>query len=364
MKISISQKGKWVVKGLLPFYLFTLLPFTASAQKMKVITDEVNCGPVGYESPVTAVFELRNAGGKKLRISDVKVSCGCTVVDYPRNDIAGNTTFQIRMTYDSRQLGHFVKQAAVYSNGSAKPVMLKMKGVVMAEVQDYAGEYAYSIGDLRMDKNELEFDDVNRGEQPVQEIHILNAGTTTCQPNLMHLPPYLKAHMAPEQLAPGRTGKMTVTLNSELLNAFGLTQTTIYMAQNPGDKVSKSNDIVVSAVLLPSFAHLAESEKLRAPHLELSAEQLDFDFNGRQKMKGEIVLTNTGRTALNISSLQMFTVGLKVTLSKRELKPGESTKLKITGINKDLKKARSKPRVLMITNDPDKPKVVITINVK
>ena len=81
-------------------------------------------------------------------------------------------------------------------------------------------------------------------------------------------------------------------------------------------------------------------------------------------MKGEIVLTNTGRTALNISSLQMFTVGLKVTLSKRELKPGESTKLKITGINKDLKKARSKPRVLMITNDPDKPKVVITINVK
>ena len=357
MKISISQKGKWVVKGLLPFYLFTLLPFTASAQKMKVITDEVNCGPVGYESPVTAVFELRNAGGKKLRISDVKVSCGCTVVDYPRNDIAGNTTFQIRMTYDSRQLGHFVKQAAVYSNGSAKPVMLKMKGVVMAEMQDYAGVYAYSIGDLRMDKNELEFDDVNRGEQPVQEIHILNAGTTTCQPNLMHLPPYLKAHMAPEQLAPGRTGKMTVTLNSELLNAFGLTQTTIYMAQNPGDKVSKSNDIV-------SFAHLAESEKLRAPHLELSAEQLDFDFNGRQKMKGEIVLTNTGRTALNISSLQMFTVGLKVTLSKRELKPGESTKLKITGINKDLKKARSKPRVLMITNDPDKPKVVITINVK
>jgi hypothetical protein len=60
----------------------------------------------------------------------------------------------------------------------------------------------------------------------------------------------------------------------------------------------------------------------------------------------------------------MFTAGLKVTLPKRELKPGETTRLKITGINKDLKRARTKPRVLMITNDPDKPKVVITINVK
>lgn len=347
---------------IIPMLLLAMLP--VKAQRLLVVTPEVNCGPTGYESPVTAVFELQNKGSRKLRISDVKVSCGCTSVDFPHNDIPGGDKFQLKMTYDARQLGHFQKQAAIYSNGSDKPVLLTMKGVVLAEMQDYAGNYQYSIGDLRTDLNELEFDDVNRGDLPVQEIHIYNAGSTVCQPNLMHLPPYLKAHMAPEQLAPGRTGKMTVTLNSELLNAFGLTQTTIYMAQNPGDKVSKSNDIVVSAVLLPSFAHLAESEKLRAPHLELSAEQLDFDFNGRQKMKGEIVLTNTGRTALNISSLQMFTVGLKVTLSKRELKPGESTKLKITGINKDLKKARSKPRVLMITNDPDKPKVVITINVK
>ena len=80
--------------------------------------------------------------------------------------------------------------------------------------------------------------------------------------------------------------------------------------------------------------------------------------------KGEIILMNDGQTTLNITSLQMFTPGLKVTLSKRELKPGETAKLKITGIAKELKRARTKPRVLMITNDPDKPKVVISVNIK
>ena len=60
----------------------------------------------------------------------------------------------------------------------------------------------------------------------------------------------------------------------------------------------------------------------------------------------------------------MFTAGLKVTLGKRELKPGESTKLKITALRDELEKQRSKPRVLMITNDPDKAKVVIKINVR
>ena len=354
------MKKKLLISSLL---LLALLP--AEAQKLEVNKGEVNCGPVAYESPVTAVFELQNNGHRKLRISDVKVSCGCTSVEYPRTDIPGGEIFEVKMTYDSRQLGHFQKQAAIYSNGSDKPVFLTMKGVVMAELQeDYAANYAYSISDLRIDKNELEFDDVNRGEKPVQEIHIMNAGTTACQPNLMHLPPYLTATMSPQKLAPGRTGKMTVTLNSELLHDYGLTQTTIYLAQNPGDQVNKNNDIGVSTVLLPSFAHITDVDKVKAPRLSLSAEQLDFNFEGRSSMKGEIILTNQGQSILNISALQMFTPGLKVKLSKRQLKPGESTKLKITGVAKDLRRARTKPRVLMITNDPDKAKVVITVNVK
>ena len=352
---------RWVII-LLPFYFFTFLPFSASAQKLNVINGDVNCGPVGYESPVTAVFELQNKGRSKLRISDVKVSCGCTSVEYPRADISGGAKFEIKMTYDARQLGHFNKMAAVYSNGSEKPVYLKMKGVVMAEMSDFAGSYTYSIGDLRIDKNELEFDDVNRGEQPMQEIHIYNGGSAVCQPNLMHLPPYLTATMSPMKLAPGRAGKMTVTLNSELLHDYGLTQTSVYLAQNPGDKVNKNNDIGVSTVLLPSFANITGVDKQQAPKLVMSAEQLDFQFNGKSKQKGEIILMNDGQTTLNITSLQMFTPGLKVTLSKRELKPGETAKLKITGIAKELKRARTKPRVLMITNDPDKPKVVITVN--
>ena len=357
-KLCVSR---WVII-LLPFYLFTFLPFSASAQKLNVIKGEVNCGPVGYESPVTAVFELQNKSRSKLRISDVKVSCGCTSIEFPRTDISGGAAFEIKMTYDARQLGHFDKQAAVYSNGSEKPVYLRMKGVVLAEMSEFTGNYTYSIGDLRIDQNELEFDDVNRGEKPMQEIHIYNAGSNVCQPNLMHLPPYLTATMAPEKLAPGRAGKMTVMLNSELLHDYGLTQTSVYLAQNPGDKVNMGNDIGVSTVLLPSFANITDVDKQRTPKLVMSAEQLDLQFNGKKKQKGEIILMNDGQTTLDISSLQMFTPGLQVTLPKRELKPGETTKLKITAIAKDLKRARTKPRVLMITNDPDKPKVVITVH--
>ena len=84
----------------------------------------------------------------------------------------------------------------------------------------------------------------------------------------------------------------------------------------------------------------------------------------KPEKKGVITLTNKGRLALKISSLQMFTKGMKVTLNKRELQPGESTKLQVSIDRDEVLKARQRPRVLMITNDPDHSKMVIKVGVK
>ena len=60
----------------------------------------------------------------------------------------------------------------------------------------------------------------------------------------------------------------------------------------------------------------------------------------------------------------MFTVGLSLSLEGKTIEPGASAKLKITAIASELKKARSQPRVLLITNDPENPKVVIAVRIK
>jgi hypothetical protein len=53
-----------------------------------------------------------------------------------------------------------------------------------------------------------------------------------------------------------------------------------------------------------------------------------------------------------------------VSMDKTSVEPGETLRLRVTASAKDLKFARSKPRILMITNDPEKPKVTIDVNVK
>ena len=169
--------------------------------------------------------------------------------------------------------------------------------------------------------------------------------------------------MAPERLGPGRAGTLTVTLNSNELHDYGLTQSAVFLAENPGDTVSADHEIPVSAVLLPSFMGMNAAQKQYAPKMQLSKTTCDIQFNSKSKKKDVIEITNKGRTELDISSLQLFTGGLQVSLSKSKLQPGEKTTLKITALRDELKKVRTRPRILMITNDPDHPKVTITINV-
>lgn len=342
--------------------LLTALP--VSAQKLVISKSTVNVGRTAYQQPVTAVFECRNKSHRKLKIEAIKPDCHCTKVDYPKNEIGANERFQIRMTYDARQLGHFDKQAAVVSNASSKPVYICMKGVVLTEVVDFSKTYPVEMGDLLLDKADLEFDDINKGDTQVQEIHLYNNGVKAYEPNLMHLPSYLSATVTPQRLFPRQAGVIKVTLNSSELRDYGLTQNTIYLAGNPGDKISPDHEISVSAILLPSFLGITDAQRQYAPKLQLSKEKVDILFDGKKKKSDVIELANVGRSELEISSLQLFTGGLTVSLGKKRLFPGERTKLKFTAVRDELKKVRTRPRILMITNDPSKPKVTITINAK
>lgn len=335
-----------------------------AAQRIFAKHEVIDCGSVLYEQPVTAKFELRNKGNE-LIIDTVRTSCGCATASYPRTSIMKGDNFTVEVTYDARQLGHFEKEVAIFSNASDKPFYLKMKGVVVDKLVDFTGKYDYTIGSVRTDNNNIEFDDVNIGDMPVQKIHIINSSSESVSPVVMHLPSFLTASVSPTTIAPGHTGVATITLNSYRLRDYGLTQTSVYLGMYPGDKVSADKEISVSAVLLPSFRNMSETQRLNAPVIKLSSETLDLGtFGDKDDKSGTIIIENHGKSRLDIRSMQMFTTGLKVRLNKSKLDPGESAKLKITAYKKQLKSARSRPRVLMITNDPTKPKVVIHVKVK
>ena len=321
-------------------------------------------GVVLWKHPATAKFQIKNDGDKPLVISNVTSSCGCTVVDWTQAPIAPGATGEVSAIFDAKALGHFYREVGVYCNASFRPIYLTLQGEVSADPKNYTLTHPYGIGNVRLNKDAIEFDDANKGDKPVAEILIANTSSEAYTPVLMHLPPYLEAVAVPERIGKKGTGKILVTLDTDKLPKFGLTTATVYLSRFPGDKVSDENSIPVSAVLLPDFSHLTEQQRANSPVVELSATELTFpSLAENQKKSQTVIVTNVGKSDLEISDLQVFNPALGVQLKKRVLKPGAKTKMKITAYGKYLKKVKGTPRVLMITNDPNQPKIVVKVSV-
>ncbi len=342
-----------------------MTPAAAIAQRITCKSQVVDCGQVLFRKPVVVHFELLNEGEGALNIKNVESSCGCTDVVYPRGAISENKPFVITATYDAKQLGHFEKYIDVYTAGASLPYILTLKGVVVDEVHDFDGGYQFMLGKLQADVKDFMFDDVRKGDMPTKEIHVHNPTSDYVSPVILHLPEYLKADVSPSRVAPGKSAVVTITLDSRKLNDYGLAQTSVYLGHSPADKVAPEKEIHIEAILIPATDEISEQTLAYMPKMRISSTVLDLgEFEKKKKKKGTVVIENLGRTDLEIQSMQMFTEGLEVELSNTVIQPGTSAKLRVTADKKAMKGVKRQPRILMITNDPRSPKVIIDVNVK
>ena len=328
-------------------------------------TDIKKVGEVEFQVPRQFSLGFTNKGDKPLAIKEVKASCGCLDVAFPRTPIAPGARGEIMLTFDAKLLGSFYKEVEVMSNASDKPDYVAIQGTVVTEVHDYSGEFPIDLGNVRLVTNTVEFEDVNRGDHPTAELRLLNADRTAFRPELMHLPPYLSAEYIPEDIPAGKSGTIRLTLDSEKLGGLGLNQTSIYLSRYMGDKIGETNEILVSAILLPSFTDMSDEALAKAPQLNLSETAVDMGaFNGKKAISRTIILSNTGQSDLHIQQVQVFNKAISVSIDKSTIRPGKSTKLKINVSAHYLHKSKGRMRVMLITNDPKRAKQYINVDMK
>lgn len=330
--------------------------------KMKFDQDAKEFGTVLWANPATAVFQVTNTGNAPLVITDVHPSCACTVVDWPNQAIKPGASAKIQAVFDAKALGTFYKELEITSNASAEPTYLQLKGRVVATAVEGESTEGFDIvmGDVRLSKDAIEFDQVTRGSEPVEEISILNTSRATFEPVLMHLPDYLEVSAFPARIPGGRSGRLRIKLNTDKIHDMGLTQTSVYLTRFYGDKVCEDNEIDVSAILLPDFSEMTTAQRALAPKLKLSTQQIDIPLVKKTKGKGVVLVSNVGQSDLKIDRLQVFSSAISVSIPKKVIKAGETVKMKVTVLKSKLRKNR-KPRILMITNDPSQAELIIRI---
>lgn len=351
------------MRKLIIFFSLLSVSLSLFAQpQMKFDRESVDFGTVLLNNPVTAEFKVTNSGNSFLVLTSVDASCACTAIEWPESGIGPGETASIKAVFDAKALGTFYKEVEIRSNISTEPTYLQMSGRVVANADEVTNTEGFDIemGDVRLNKDTIFFDQVSKGTDPVDEILVLNTTRASFEPILMHVPNYLEVSCYPERIPAGRTGRIRIKLLTENLQEMGLTQTSVYFTRMFGDKVNSENEIPVSVVLLPDFSNLSAASKVRTPKMKLSTTNLQVFYNGKPKAKGVVMITNTGQQELKIDRLQVMSDAVSVSLPKKTVGVGQTIKMKVE-VNKDRVKKNRGLGILMITNDPENAEQIIKI---
>jgi len=90
-----------------------------------------NFGFVKQGQVVKIEYDFTNTGKEPLIISDIEVTCGCTVAEFPRYPIHSGESGIILITFNTKEKEDRQDRTVnVISNASNSPAKLRFKGVV------------------------------------------------------------------------------------------------------------------------------------------------------------------------------------------------------------------------------------------
>lgn len=104
---------------------------------IKVKDPKQNFGHVEQGKIIKIEYYFENAGTQPLIISDIKVTCGCTVAEFPHHPIKPGDSGIIPITFNTKEKMDIQNRTVeVISNAVNSPTVLRFKGVVKKAKED------------------------------------------------------------------------------------------------------------------------------------------------------------------------------------------------------------------------------------
>lgn len=125
-------RGIFYLRSLLILsFLFFSLSGTSQAQ-INFTDAKKNFGFVKKGEVVVLEYEFTNTGTEPLIITETKVECSCTSVEFPKQPIAPSQKNKIIVKFDTHSV--YERQdriVQIFSNAKNSPASIRFKGVVL-----------------------------------------------------------------------------------------------------------------------------------------------------------------------------------------------------------------------------------------
>ncbi|HRS54586.1 MAG TPA: DUF1573 domain-containing protein, partial [Bacteroidales bacterium] len=195
--------------SLLLSFIIIYLSKYAYSQEIHFSSLEYDYGTIKEEEgPKKGSFTFTNTGDDTLKILTVKPSCGCTASDYTKDPIPPGGQGFINAIYNpTGRPGKFSKAISVVSNSKTQPnITLIIKGEVIPRPKSKADLYPFSIGNLKLTKTNISFNDIKNTQSKTDTIKVYNISKNSISIVFPSLPSFLKVEAQPVLLEPSQEG--------------------------------------------------------------------------------------------------------------------------------------------------------------
>ncbi len=165
------------------------------------------------QGPLSCTFNIKNVSRKEITILNVASSCGCTGVTWTKETLAPGASGTISATYSNDEGAFpFDKALTAYISGLKKPVVLRLRGNVLASEQPLDVSYPVRYGPLGVKTASQRGPNVEQGQPRSGEFRIANLGDKTVRLTFADVSDGLRISADADLLAPGQVSVVSYTI--------------------------------------------------------------------------------------------------------------------------------------------------------
>ena len=307
--------------------------------------------------PVSCVFNLKNTGEKPAVIYNVVTTCGCTDVEWTKEPIRPGMTGKISVTYSNDEGPYpFDKNITVYMSDAKKPLILKLRGVSMAEKKPLEEMYPVHFGALGIKETVNKCGNMEQGGRKSEAVVVANISDSPISVTFADVSPNLKVSISPNPVPARSTAELTYTVTADR-SLWGKNYYWATPVVNGKKAATADGDSKIGfwAFTKEDFSRLSKEEKAVAARPTFKESTYSFG----KKKKGETIhaeftFRNDGR-----SPFQVYKVNADACCWSHSdipaAAPGESVTFRVHIDTKDMPEGEVLTIVTLTTNSPLRP---------
>jgi len=325
----------------------------AQNDKISFNETEHDFGVVGEKNGnVTCDFVFTNNSNNSIVITNAVAACGCTKPVWTKEPVEPGKRGTISVSYNPLgRVGVFSKPVTVYFNNQSTPIIVKIKGtVVRADVAKKKPEddYPVALGSYLLKSKDLNFGRIGLKEAKTIRLEVFNNSDKPVTQKTVKLPKYLTVAFNPAIIPVKTAGVMDVTMNVQENNLYGNLLSDFTLLIN-----DTRQSFPFSATVLDDFSQWTAAKKASAGKINVNSSEINFG-NLSAGNSRTLKISNSGKSALNVRSIQSSDPLVTVSKSHFVVNPGEIVDVKV---NADIKKIQSRlsAKLSIISDDPNMP---------